>query len=122
MSIFLHFFLKFKCITTYFLLSIADPNAVESEEPVPVPAKQSLASKFSFKKDNAVKEEKVSLVPEGTTETTEAPNLASSSTDTSKKPPLGKTDSLPKRFLAATTSFGKKKEHSGIDATPLIDG
>ena len=102
--------------------NIADPNAVESEEPVQAPAKQSLASKFSFKKDNTLKEDKESLVPTDPTGTTEASNLASYKTDSSKKPELGKADSLPRRILAATTSFGKKKEHSGIEATPLIDG
>ena len=88
-----------------------------------VPAKQSLASKFSFKKANSVvKEEKESLVPQYTTEASDATNLASNDTDSSKKPQLGKTDSLPRRILAATTSFGKKKELCGIEATPLIDG
>lgn len=96
---------------------ITDPNTEEIVEEVQV-RKPSLASKFSFKKNVPVHEEKRSLVP-ADTETAEATNTARATSPT-EKPPVGKSDSLPRRILATTASFGKKKEK--IDAAPLIDG
>ena len=75
-------------------------------------------SKFSHKKSIPLKEDKRSLVP-ADTETAEATNTARATSPT-EKPPIGKSDSLPRRILATTASFGKKKEK--IDAAPLIDG
>ena len=108
------------------ILNVLDPNSEAAE----VPVKSTLAEKFSFKKDNKVLEDEESLVSPVTRKLSAKssfPKKTKVDAETEAKhgkPDLGKSDSLPRRILAATTSFGKKKDHNRIEveAAPLLDG
>ncbi|KAI6645822.1 protocadherin Fat 4-like [Oopsacas minuta] len=89
-------------------------NAIAEEPEVEVQAKPTLASKFSFQKKTTPSEEKVSLVPTELTETTEAINVVAANIP-SKKPEVGKSDSLPRKILTATASFDDTED---IESNP----